>query len=925
MHEPSDSGSDTPEVQPTPTVSIVSEMRRSFLDYAMSVIVSRAIPDLRDGLKPVHRRILYAMQDGGYLWNRPYRKSARVVGDVIGRYHPHGDTAVYDALVRMAQDFSMRLPLIDGQGNFGSVDGDSPAAMRYTEVRMARAAQDMLADIDKNTVDFQANYDDQDREPVVLPARIPNLLANGAEGIAVGMATRIPPHNLGELVDAALALSRNPELSIDELIQIVPGPDFPTGGLIIGRAGIRNVYHLGQGSIIMRARSEIGQTRGGRAAILIEEIPYQVNKANLVELIAQLARNRQIDGVAEVRDESDRHGMRVVVGLKRDADPEVVRNQLHRRTPLQTAFSANMVTLIRGRPIRFDLKTYLTEFLAFRESVIRRRAAHELTEARDRAHVLCGLAIAVENLDEMVVLIRNAPNPQAAREALRIKQWETGKIKGYLRLIDDPEQQSLIDEPEGRITLSEPQIKAILELRLQRLTGLGRGEIAEELRELGSRIEGLLTLLASQADRRKIVEAELEEVRKAHATPRRTEILEVADEVEDEALIKREKMFVTVTHGGYIMRTAADDYRAQKRGGKGVAGMVTKDEDFVTRLLAADTHTQILLFTSSGIVFKMKVWRLPLGKRTGRGKAIVNLLPVESGVSLSSMLPVRIPEEEWDQLQIVFATSTGKVRRNKLSDFARVHAGGKIAIKLDPEARLAATVLCTPADDLLLTTAGGRSIRFPAREVRLFAGRSSQGVRGMRLAPGDEIVSMSAIPDPGRTETVGVEEPGGGQTLLFVDSVGAGKRVASAGFSTKHRGGGGVIAMTLPKRADGTARRIVYSLQVEETDQIMLATDAGQTIRCPVDDVPFRSRTAGGVRLLRVRPGERVIAVTRIPQTGEEEELPEGEDDGMMADGVLPEDEHHNLPEDLPEEEDHGGSADPESEESPPSDGDAAA
>ena len=875
---------------PPPTISIVKEMRSSYLDYAMSVIVSRAIPDLRDGLKPAHRRILYAMLEGGYLWNRPYRKAARVVGDVIGRYHPHGDQAVYDTLVRLAQEFSMRLPLVDGQGNFGSLDGDMAAAMRYTEVRLARAAEAMLVDIDRDTVDFQENYDGEDREPTVLPARIPNLLVNGAEGIAVGMATRIPPHNLGEMVNAALAYIENPEIRLEELMEIVPGPDFPTGAQVVGQAGIRATYALGRGSISMRSKSRIEEARSGRVSIIIDEIPFQINKANLVEEIARLAKDKVVEGIAEVRDESDRDGIRVVIDLKRDATPEVVRNQLHRFSRMQSSFGANLIALVGGRPERFTLKTYLAEFVRFREEVVSRRTAHNLREARNRAHLLCGLAIAVENIDEVVATIRAAPNPAAAREALLGRDWDADRIIPYLRLVDDPDQPAFAAgtvTPSSTIRLSEEQARAILDLRLQRLTALGREEITGELKLLSERIADFLEILGSRERILSIVSEELLELRDARATPRRTEIIPLDDEIEDEALIERAEMVVTVTHGGYIKRTPVEDFRAQRRGGKGLAGMSTKDEDFVTQLFAANTHTPVLFFTTNGRVYQRKVWQLPLGARTGRGKAIVNVLPIERGISVSAMMPMEPEELESDDRQIVLATSSGRVRRNRLSSFSNIRSNGIIAMKLDEGVRLIGAAACSESDDVLLVSAGGQAIRFAATDVRVFGGRDSMGVRGLRLATGDEAVSMAIIPgaswsredalaylaarragDPTVDPQLAEDE----RMLLFVDSEGLGKRTSSHEFARKNRGGQGVRAMLLKDGRGREGRRLVVAaFPVGNSDEIMLTTDSGQSIRCPVDGVSTQGRIAGGVRLLRTGDDERVVSVARLEETDEED------------------------------------------------------
>src|SRR5271170_6364164 len=717
-------------------------MKKSYLDYAMSVIVARALPDARDGLKPVHRRILYSMHENGYEWNKPYRKSARIVGDVIGKYHPHGDQAVYDALVRMAQDFSMRLPLIDGQGNFGSVDGDAPAAMRYTEVRLERVAGSLVEDLDKDTVDFQANYDGSEREPVVMPARFPNLLVNGAGGIAVGMATNIPPHNLGEVIDACTALIDNPALSIEDLIAIVPGPDFPTGGIILGRQGIRAAYHLGRGSIVMRGKVAIETIRKDREAIIISEIPYQVNKATMVERIAELVREKKIEGISDLRDESDRDGFRVVIELKRDAVPDVVLNQLYRFTPLQSNFGANMVALDAGRPQVMNLKDLLTLFVAFRELVVTRRTKFLLNKARDRAHILVGLAIAVANIDEIIRVIRTSPDPNSARETLMSRDWPAKDVAAMITLIDDPRHRLSLD---GAARLSFEQAKAILELRLARLTALGREEISEELDKLALEINDYLDILRSRARVQAIVKTELAEVKSEFATPRKTVILEQEGEVEDEDLIQREEMVVTVSHAGYVKRVPLSAYRAQRRGGKGRAGMQTRDEDFVSRLFVASTHTPVLFFSSRGQVYKEKVWRLPVAAPNGRGKALINILPLEQGERITTIMPLPEDESSWANLDVMFATTGGNVRRNKLSDFVDVRRSGIIAMKLDEDEAIVDVQICTERDDVLLTAAGGQCIRFPVTDVRVFTGRTSMGVRGIALSDNDTLISLSIL------------------------------------------------------------------------------------------------------------------------------------------------------------------------------------
>ncbi|MFM8375382.1 MAG: DNA gyrase subunit A, partial [Phenylobacterium sp.] len=712
-------------------------------DYAMSVIVSRALPDVRDGLKPVHRRILFSMNDLGMSPDRPYSKSARVVGDVLARLHPHGDQSVYDALVRMAQPFSMGLLLVDGQGNFGSVDGDPPAQMRYTECRMTKAATALLADLDLDTVDFKDNYDGKEKEPVVLPSRIPNLLVNGAGGIAVGMATNIPPHNLGEIIDAALALIERPDIPLDELLDMVPGPDFPTGGEIMGRSGPRSALMTGRGSVVMRGTAAIEQIRKEREAIIITAIPYQVNKAVLVERIAELVREKRVEGIADLRDESDRQGMRVVVELKRDASADVVLNQLYRFTPLQTSFGVNMLALNRGRPELMGLREMLQAFVDFREEVVLRRTRHELSKSRDRGHVLVGLAIAVANIDEFIQIIRSSKDPSEARERLVARDWPAGDMLPLVELIADP--RTLVVGGD-KIRLTEDQARAILALTLSRLTGLGREEIFEEAGELTGGISRLLSILESRDLLMGIVRDELAQVRTDFAIPRRTQIVDGGGDLEDEDLIAREEMVITVTHGGYVKRTPLVTYRTQHRGGRGRSGMATKDEDAVTRVISASTHTPMLFFSSGGKVYRLKVWRLPVGAPTARGKAFVNLFPIEPGETMTSIVALPEDDAEWGGFDVMFATRSGHVRRNRLSDFAQINRNGKIAMKLDEGDSIVGVALCRAEEnDILLTTALGRCIRFAVDEVRVFAGRDSTGVRGVRLAEGDEVISMAIL------------------------------------------------------------------------------------------------------------------------------------------------------------------------------------
>ncbi len=889
-------------------ISIIEEMQRSYLDYAMSVIVSRALPDVRDGLKPVHRRILHAMNEMSLAYNRPYRKSAGVVGEVMGKYHPHGDASIYDALVRMAQDFSMRDPLVDGQGNFGSIDGDPPAAMRYTECRLEKLTETILSDIDKDTVDFQDNYDGREQEPVVMPARFPNLLVNGSGGIAVGMATNIPPHNLGEVIDGCVALIDNPAIELSELMEIIPGPDFPTGGIILGRSGINSAYTTGRGSVVMRGRATIEPMRGDREAIIITEIPYQVNKASMIEKMAELVRDKRIEGISDLRDESDREGYRVVVELKRDAVADVVLNQLYRYTPLQTSFGCNMVALNGGKPEQLNLLDMLRAFVVFREEVVTRRTKFLLNKARDRAHVLVGLAIAVANIDEVIALIRRAPDPTTAREQLMERRWPAVDVAPLIRLIDDP-RHTLNDD--NTYNLSEEQARAILDLRLQRLTALGRDEVADELNKIGEEIRDYLDILGSRLRVMNIVKEEMIAVRDEFATPRRTEIGFGGAEMDDEDLIAREDMVVTVSHAGYIKRVPLTTYRAQRRGGKGRSGMATKDEDFVTRLFVANTHTPVLFFSSRGIVYKEKVWRLPVGTPQSRGKALINMLPLQQGERITTIMPLPEDEDSWANLDVMFSTTRGTVRRNKLSDFVQVNRNGKIAMKLEDEGdEILSVDTCTEFDDVLLTCAGGQCIRFPVTDVRVFAGRNSIGVRGINLADGDKVISMAILhhvdadaaersaylkrsiaerraqgADDADDIVVVGEEVGNEtelnderyqelkareQTVLTVSEYGYGKRSSSYEFRVSGRGGKGIRATDTSKTDE--IGKLVALFPVEASDQILLVSDGGQLIRVPVDGIRIAGRSTKGVTIFNTADGEKVVSVERISETDSEEE-----------------------------------------------------
>ncbi len=899
-------------------VTIEEEMRRSYLDYAMSVIVARALPDVRDGLKPVHRRILYGMQIGGYGADRPFRKSAKIVGDVMGGFHPHGDSAIYDSLVRLAQDFSMRLPLVAGQGNFGSMDGDPPAAMRYTETRLARAASALLTDYDKETVDFQPTYDDQSREPTVLPARFPNLLVNGAAGIAVGMATNIPTHNVGEVIDACIAYIDNPEITIDELLPIIPGPDFPTGGIVLSsRTALREAYRTGRGSLIMRGRVKIEDLPKDRQAIIVSEIPYQVSKLRLVERIAECVQEKIIDGISDLRDESDRDGVRVVVELKRDANTEVVLNQLYRYTPLQSSFGMNMLALNGGRPELMGLREIIAAFISFREEVITKRTRYELRKARERAHILIGLALAVANLDAMIKLIREAPNPATAREQMLARRWPVADVGPLIEMVNEA-GPGVVD---GEYRLSEEQARAILELQLHRLTGLEREKIAADLRELTTEITDLIDILGSRKRIYDIMKTELLDVKERFGDKRRTTLEEGELDQDIEDLIQPEDMVVTVTHAGYIKRVPLSTYRAQRRGGRGRAGMATRDEDFLSQVFVVNTHTPVLFFSSRGMAYQLKVYKLPLGTPQARGKPMVQLLPLVEGETISTLMPLPQDEAKWANLQIMFATSTGNVRRNALSDFTNIKANGKIAMKLEEGERLIAVRPCSDAEDVLLATRGGKCIRFAVNDVRVFSGRTSTGVRGIKLADGDEVISMSMLRHAefdiaerdaylrlskrrrgGDAEAADAAANGNGngeapeppvpavtlteerysafavqeEFILSVTARGFGKRTSAYEYRITNRGGQGIANIETSERNGAVAA----SFPVRHEDQIMLVTNRGQLIRTPVDDIRIAGRSTQGVTLFRVEEGERVMSVTRLGDENDTETAPGGNGGG---------------------------------------------
>ena len=900
-------------------VEISEEMRRSYLDYAMSVIVSRALPDVRDGLKPVHRRIIYSMYESGYDYNKPYRKSARIVGDVMGKYHPHGDAAIYDTMVRMAQPFSMRLPLVDGQGNFGSMDGDSAAAMRYTEARAEKVTSTLTSDLDKDTVDFVPNYDETVQEPSVLPAGYPNLLVNGANGIAVGMATNIPPHNLGEVIDACCAYIDNPLISIDDLISIVPGPDFPTGGLILGQTGAKSAYYTGRGSVMMRAKCTIEELRKDKEAIIVHEIPYQVNKAMLVSRIAELVKEKKIEGISDIRDESDRHGVRVVIEIKRDFQADVVLNQLYKYTALQTSFGMNMLAINGGRPMMMNLKEIIGAFIDFREEVIRRRTVFLLNKARDRAHTLVGLAIAVENIDPVIELIRSAPSPQEAKDALLAKAWPAGTVTPLVELIDEPDRKV----ENGFYHLSENQAKAILDLKLQRLTGLERDKIHEELTGIGEDIKEYLSILGSREKLYGIMRDELVAIKDEYATPRRTKIEDIEFDQDVESLIQREEMVVTVTDAGYIKRVPLNAYKAQKRGGKGKSGMATKEEDFVSRLFVASTHTPVLFFSSKGLVYKMKVYKLPLGSPTSKGKPFINLLPLDEGETITTIMKLPENEAECENMSIMFATAQGNVRRNSLMDFVNVQSNGKIAMKLDEGDKLINVRICHEDNDIMLAARSGKCIRFPVTEVRVFVGRNSTGVRGIKLADGDEVISMSVLNHsdatseerdeyarissamkrlqaergsdtevalsecdvplqvltPEKYEEMKAKE----QFILSVTSTGYGKRSSSYEYRVTGRGGQGIANMEMSARN----KEIVSSFPIEDDNQIMMVTDGGKLIRMPVEDIRIAGRKTQGVILFRTAENEKVVSVTWLDaDDGDDEELEEETGSEVLGDSV---------------------------------------
>lgn len=865
-------------------VAIDEEMQKSYLDYAMSVIVARALPDIRDGLKPVHRRIIYSMTENGFDYNKAFRKSARIVGDVIGKYHPHGDAAVYESMVRMAQPFSMRECLINGQGNFGSMDGDSPAAMRYTEARLSKIAHSLTEDLYSDTVDFQPNYDESLQEPKLLPTRFPNLLVNGANGIAVGMATNVPTHNLGEVIDACIAVIDNPEITIDELLNFIQGPDFPTGGIILGRSGIISAFKTGRGSVIIRAKTHVEEIRKDRFAIIVTEVPYQVNKARLIEKIAAYVNEKVIEGISDLRDESDREGVRVVIELKKDANADVVLNQLFRNTQMQTSFGVNTLALHNGRPKLVNLLDILKIFIEFREEIVVRRTRFNLNKARDRAHLLIGLAIAVANIDEVVRIIKASKDPGTAKTTLMTIEWEAEDIESLIYLVNDPNSIYV----DGKCKLTEAQAQAILDLKLHRLTGLERTKISDELSYLAEQIKDFLDILSSKDRVYRIIREELTKIKEEFANPRKTAIEEASEDLDDEDYIQKEDMVVTISNTGYIKRVPLNTYRAQKRGGKGRTGMETKEEDFVHDLFVANTHTPVLFFSTIGIAYKLKVYKIPLAGPKSRGKALVNLLPIKENETLSTVLA--LPDEtEWNDYDIVFATSKGTVRRNKLSDFVNVKASGKIAMKFEGKEKLVSVSLCKDGMDIMLASKMGKCVRFPVNELRVFNSRASTGVRAMKLVGDDEVISMTVLNNGNLTHeereefikysnwlrrskeemvvdqvmnppTKYDEMKNLEQLIITITEKGLAKRTSSFEYRTSGRGVQGVKNIDMNSKTG----KVVAVFPVNEDDEVMLVTDSGKLIRCPVDNIRITGRNAQGVILFRVEENEKVVSAVRL-------------------------------------------------------------
>ena len=828
-------------------IAMYDEMSSSYLSYAMSVIVSRALPDIRDGLKPVHRRIIYAMYKGGFDWSKQFRKSARIVGDVIGKYHPHGDQAVYDALVRMVQDFSMSVPLIDGQGNFGSVDGDPPAAMRYTETRLSKIAEYLIEDIEKNTVDFKSNYDETEKEPVVLPAQYPNLLVNGAGGIAVGMATSIPPHNLGEVINATQALINNKDIKINELMKHIPGPDFPTGGTIIGKDIIKTGYKTGRGSFKIRGDINIEQLKNGKERLVITNIPYQINKSVLNEKIVELIRDKKIEGISDIRDESNREGIRVAIDLKRNTEPETVKRQLYKYTSLESSFSFNTLAIVDKKPKNCNLKDFLESFLKFREDVVTKKTKFDLKKAEDRAHILIGLSVAVENIDKIIKIIRNSKNPEIAKETLVKTKWKIKSTQKFIKLIEKKNTIAVY-------SFSIDQVNSILELRLQKLTALGINEIESEIKKLADLIIQYKKILTSRKELLKVINNDLNLIKEKYSNPRRTKIIDAILNYDIEETIQKESVIITVTLQGYIKRGALSSVRAQKRGGKGKAGIKTREQDSVVQTLSVNTHTSVLFFSTEGLVYKLKAWKIPEGTSISRGKSLYNILPLKNHQSISSIMPLPEEKSEWKNLNIVFATSKGKIRKNSLEDFININASGKIAMKLDPDDKIIGVKICREDQDIILSSLNGKSIRFNVEKIRLFKGRSSKGIRGINLKEKDMIVSLSTIDKDTKNGKKG------DKFILSITENGFGKRTASNDFRVTNRGGKGIIGIVNSSRNGNVSS----SFPVFEGDEILISTNKGRVIRVAVKEIRIAGRNTQGVRIIRLSGDEKVVSAIKI-------------------------------------------------------------
>ena len=841
-------------------IAMYDEMSSSYLSYAMSVIVSRALPDIRDGLKPVHRRILYAMHKGGFDWTKQFRKSARIVGDVIGKYHTHGDQAVYDALVRMVQDFSMSLPLIDGQGNFGSIDGDPPAAMRYTETKLSKISQYLIDDIEKNTVDFKSNYDETEKEPVVLPAQYPNLLVNGAGGIAVGMATSIPPHNLGEIIEGTLALINNKDIKLNELMKHIPGPDFPTGGTIIGKNIIKEGYKVGRGSFKIRGNINIEQRKNGKERLVITSIPYQVNKSSLNERIVELIRDKKIEGISDIRDESNREGIRVSIDLRRGVEPETVKRQLYKYTSIESSFGFNTLAIVEQKPKTCNLKDFLENFLKFREDVVIKRTKFDLKKAEDRAHILIGLSVSVENLDKVIKIIRSSKTPDVAKKSLLTTKWKINKSTKFIKLIENKNNKS-------SYSFSEPQVVSILELRLQKLTALGINEIEIEIKKLSEMIINFKKIINSKKELMKVITQELKNIKEKYSVPRRTKIIDAVLNYDIEETIQKESVLITVTLQSYIKRTSLSSVKQQKRGGKGKSGIKTRNEDSVVQTLSVNTHTSVLFFSTEGLVYKLKAWKIPEGTASSKGKSLFNILPLKNHQSISSIMPFPDKQSEWKNMHIVFATSKGKIRKNSLEDFSSISSAGKIAMKLDNDDKIIGVKICSDDQDIVLSTKLGKCIRFESKKLRIFKGRSSKGIRGINLGQNDNIVSLSIINHDSKIKKNGkidknqkAELKAKEKFILSITENGYGKRTTHYDFRVTNRGGKGIIGIVNSTRNGNVSS----SFPVDEGDEILISTNTGRVIRVAVKEIRIAGRNTQGVRIIKLSGEEKVVSASKI-------------------------------------------------------------